>query len=87
MLRQPGTIVFQEYFCYSSGMARPKKDPQLLKNVDLRIPVTAAQKQLVMDATAGQGAEFAAWAREVLLQAASEQIGKSARKGRKAPKK
>jgi hypothetical protein len=38
------------------------------KNVDLRIPVTLQQKEMVYDAL--QGAEFASWARDVLLREA-----------------
>jgi hypothetical protein len=51
-------------------MARPPKDPKLRMNVDLRIPVTPEQKQEIMKATEAEPAGFAAWAREVLLQAA-----------------
>jgi hypothetical protein len=41
-------------------------------NIDLRIPVTAEQKQVIMDAIADEPAGFAAWAREVLLKAAAK---------------
>jgi uncharacterized protein (DUF1778 family) len=65
-------------------MARPKKDPSLLKNLDLRIPVTADQKRLVMDAAAVTGEDFAGWARDVLLKAArSAKKGSEASKGRR----
>lgn len=58
------------YYIYI--MARPKKDPDLLKNADLRIPVTAAQKISITAASTGAGQDFAHWAREVLLAAAAE---------------
>lgn len=53
-------------------MARPPKEPHLRMNIDLRIPVTAEQKQKIMQAVADEPAGFAAWAREVLLRAAAE---------------
>ncbi|HEY3966533.1 MAG TPA: hypothetical protein VGM05_18365 [Planctomycetaceae bacterium] len=40
------------------------------KTVDLRIPVTAGQKELIYAALAGD--EFARWPREVLMRAAAE---------------
>lgn len=36
----------------------------------LRVPVTADQKQIIMDAIADEPDGFAAWARAVLLEAA-----------------
>ena len=51
-------------------MSRPKKDPALRMDLDLRIPVTAEQKQFILDAVANEPAGFASWAREVLLKAA-----------------
>jgi hypothetical protein len=39
-------------------------------NIGLRIPLTADQKQLVVGAVADDPAGLAAWARQVLLQAA-----------------
>jgi hypothetical protein len=53
-------------------MARPPKDPALRMSADLRIPVTATQKQLVADAMAALGAEFAGWARTLILDAAKD---------------
>jgi hypothetical protein len=49
-------------------------------SIDLRIPVTAEQKRRIMEAIADEPAGFAAWARQVLLQAAQERIEQS--KGR-----
>jgi hypothetical protein len=40
------------------------------KTVDLRIPVTVGQKELIYSALAGD--EFARWARDVLMRAAAE---------------
>ena len=51
-------------------MARPPKEPHLRMSIDLRIPVTPDQKQAIMDAVADEPEGFAAWARQVLLQAA-----------------
>ncbi len=42
----------------------------------LRIPLTAAQKQLIMDAAAANGSEMTAWARALVLKVASEHAGK-----------
>jgi uncharacterized protein (DUF1778 family) len=56
-------------------MVRPKKDPKLVKGVDLRIPVTPEQKELITRAAADVGSDMAPWAREILLQAASGQLG------------
>jgi hypothetical protein len=56
---------------YNYGMAgRPPKNPKMRMDTDLRIPVTGEQKRIIMDATAGEPAGFAAWARGVLLKAA-----------------
>jgi hypothetical protein len=52
-------------------MVRPLKDPNLRMNIDLRIPITAEQKKRIIEAMADEPAGFAAWAREVLLTAAS----------------
>ena len=53
-------------------MARPPKEPHLRMSIDLRIPVTAEQKQKIMDAVADEPGGFAAWARDVLLRAAAK---------------
>lgn len=53
-------------------------------DTDIRIPVTAEQKQEIADAVADEPGGMAAWARAVLLQAAhrkSERVLKS--EGRK----
>lgn len=48
---------------------RPKKKAADVKSVDLRIPVTSQQKAAIYGALRGK--EFAAWARDVLLAAAT----------------
>jgi hypothetical protein len=40
-------------------------------SIDLRIPVTAEQKQAIMAAVADEPEGFAAWARGVLMSAAA----------------
>jgi hypothetical protein len=52
------------------GMARPPKDRRERKDVDLRIPVTVDQKELVAEAARREGIDMAAWARPILLEAA-----------------
>jgi len=51
-------------------MGRPPKKRTERKDVDLRIPVTADQKELVARAAELQGSDMAAWARPILLSAA-----------------
>jgi hypothetical protein len=55
-------------------MARPRKDERLRMNTDLRIPVTAEQKEVIIQAIADEPSGFAAWARQVLLEAASKRL-------------
>jgi hypothetical protein len=43
-------------------------------DTDIRIPVTAEQKQLIREAVADAPEGLAAWARWVLLRAAEERI-------------
>jgi len=59
-------------------MARPPKNPSERKNVDIRIPVTPDQKQLITDALDGQ--ELAGWARDLILKGARELIDQRKRK-------
>jgi hypothetical protein len=59
----------------SKKLGRPKKKAIDRKTVDLRIPVTTRQKELIYAALAGE--EFARWARDVLLRAAGEMAGKA----------
>jgi hypothetical protein len=53
-------------------MARPKKDPSLVKGATLRIPVSAAEKAAINEAAIAEDGEFASWARAILLKAAEE---------------
>jgi hypothetical protein len=53
-------------------MPRPRKDPHLRMDTDLRIPVTAEQKRLIGEAVAHDPRGLAAWARQVLLTAAAK---------------
>jgi uncharacterized protein (DUF1778 family) len=55
-------------------MARPKKDPSLLMNTDLRIPVTAEQKMLVTRAAESDQSDTAAWVRSILIRAAQKKL-------------
>jgi hypothetical protein len=59
-------------FDYNNAMARPPKEPRLRMDTDIRIPVTADQKRLIAAAVADEPGGLAAWARQVLLQAAGE---------------
>jgi hypothetical protein len=49
---------------------RPPKKQAERKDVDLRIPVTADQKALIMRAARSEGTDMAAWVRPILLLAA-----------------
>jgi len=72
---------FADYFYYSNGMARPLKDPKLRMSIDLRIPVTAGQKQVLQQAGADYPPGLAAWARQVLLQPAQKRLRPRGQKG------
>jgi len=63
-----------ENVAYNNRMARPKKDPALRMDTDVRIPVTAEQKAVLSQATADDPQGMAAWARSVLLDAARRRI-------------
>ena len=65
-------------------MARPKKDPSLLMDVDLRIPVTREQKALIFQAAVLGQQDIAAWVRPVLLHAAKARIAKNGAHKRRA---
>jgi hypothetical protein len=58
------------------GKGRPPKDPRLRMDTDIRIPVTAEQKELISQAASGEAEGLAAWARAVLLNAARKKLGK-----------
>jgi hypothetical protein len=58
-------------------MARPFKEPHLRKDTDLRIPLTADQKRLVVLAANLAQADVATWLRPIILQAANEWVAKA----------
>jgi len=58
-------------------MARPKKDPSLVKGETIKIPLTAEQKEMITQAALAVGSDTAAWARQRLVEAAQEQAAKS----------
>jgi hypothetical protein len=59
-------------------MARPRKDKSDRKAVDLRIPLTEAQKDLLVQAARLIDIDTATWARPILLQAARELLDREA---------
>jgi uncharacterized protein (DUF1778 family) len=63
-------------------MARPPKDPALVKSVDLRIPVTHDQKVLIHKAAYAEQSDVASWARGILVKAAQAVVKKEERKER-----
>ncbi|MBI3866458.1 MAG: hypothetical protein HY290_31645 [Planctomycetia bacterium] len=58
-------------------MPRPKKDPALVKSTMIKIPLTADQKELIVQAAASAESEMTAWARQKLVDAAREEAAKS----------
>ena len=57
-------------------MVRPRKDPALRMSLDIRIPVTAEQKELIYRAAAAEKSEVASWARAILLKAGQKIMDK-----------
>jgi hypothetical protein len=53
-------------------MARPKKDPSVVRGEIVRIPVSADEKTRMYEAAVALDGEFARWARPILLKAADE---------------
>jgi len=66
-----------------NGMVRPKKDPALRMDSDIRIPLTAGQKQIIAAAVADDPGGLASWARDVLLKAANQRLANRRRQGMK----
>ena len=64
-------------------MARPKKDPAMLMDADLRIPVTALQKRTIAAAASANQADMASWLRPIILDAARSALKSSRKKGAK----
>lgn len=55
-------------------MARPPKDKRLLKNVYLRVPLTAEQKEMIDQAALLDQSETAPWVRSLMVRAAAERL-------------
>ncbi len=51
-------------------MGRPPKAPEDRRDDDIKIPLTAAEKQAIWDAAEGDDAKPITWCRETLLRAA-----------------
>jgi uncharacterized protein (DUF1778 family) len=60
-------------------MARPLKDARLRKDLDLRIPLTADQKRLIVEAANAVQSDVATWLRPIILQVASECLAKASK--------
>lgn len=71
---------FPENIDYNYFMPRPRKNPKLIMGSDLRVPVTAEQKTLIIKATSDEPNGMAAWARSVLIDAARRKLEKSSGK-------
>lgn len=56
-------------------MGKRLKPDHLRMDTDLRIPVTAEQKALIVEATSDEPEGMAAWARAVLMEAARKKSG------------
>jgi hypothetical protein len=65
-------------------LGRPPKKQTERKDVDLRIPVTADQKALIMSAAQTEGADMAVWVRPILLLAAKLAVAANAENRRGA---
>jgi uncharacterized protein (DUF1778 family) len=59
-------------------MGRPPKNKKDRKDVDLRISVTAEQKQLIVAAAGLDQLDMAEWARAILLKAAKQRHDRDA---------
>lgn len=67
-------------------MARPKKAPEQLQNVPIKVMVTALQKERIADAAnAAQAEDVSTWLRGVIFEAAEHAI--AAAKGRRRRKR
>jgi hypothetical protein len=67
-------LTFSENDYYNFDMARPPKEPRLRMTTDIRIPVTTDQKRLITEAVANDPGGMAAWARQVLIDAARDRL-------------
>lgn len=66
-------------------MGRPKKDPDLLQNIPLRVMLTADQRALIEEAAKAEGMDMTAWARPILVAAARAKLAEAGPK-KKRPK-
>jgi hypothetical protein len=57
-------------------MGKRLKPDHLRMDTDLRIPVTAEQKALIVQATSDEPEGMAAWARAILLDAARRKLAR-----------
>jgi hypothetical protein len=73
---QEEVLTFSDLFGYNYDMGRPRKDPSMRMDTDLRVPLTAEQKAIIDEATADQPEGKAAWARTLLLAAAMRKLAK-----------
>jgi uncharacterized protein (DUF1778 family) len=64
-------------------MARPKKDPALRMDEDLRIPVTAEQKRIIVEAAEADHSDMTAWIRPIVLRAAEKRLSKDDKRKKK----
>jgi hypothetical protein len=69
-------LTFPGKIDYNRGMGRPRKNDALRMDTDLRVPMTAAQKAMLDEATADEPQGKAAWARAVLIEAARRKIAR-----------
>jgi hypothetical protein len=51
-------------------MARPKKRPQDRQSTSVRVPMTAAERQIIESGAEADGAKIVTWMRETCLRAA-----------------
>lgn len=55
-------------------MARPPKKPEDRKTANMKLPMTEAEKLLIEQAAAVDGAKPVTWARDLLLKAARRRV-------------
>ncbi len=70
-------ILSYNKFMNKKRMGRPPKNKAERKDVDLRVPVTAAQKARIVEAVSLDGLDMAEWARAILLRAAENRLAKA----------
>ena len=78
-------VAKRDFNCHNNGMARPRKDKDLLMSASLRIMLTAEQRAMLDEAAKAARSELSAWARPILLQAAQDQLA-GGRQGKRRQK-